>query len=80
MAGALSKNWDSMEDFCKMTHGQGSIWYATLIEVTDYIAAARALDVTGDGATVSNRSALSVWIEKDGVSVEISAGETVQFD
>ena len=77
MTGDPSKNWEYMEDFCRMMRGHGSIWYATLIEVTDYIAAARALEVTDDGKAVSNRSDLSVWVAKDGPAIEIPAGGTL---
>ncbi len=79
MTGDPGKNWEYMEAFCQMMHARRSIWYATLIEVTDYLAAARALEVTGDGAAVSNRSGVSVWIDKDGAGVEIPAGHTLYF-
>lgn len=76
MTGDPSKNWEYMEGFCRMMQGHASIWYTTLIEMTDYMAAARALEVTGDGAAVSNRSDRSVWIDKDGIGAEVPAGGT----
>lgn len=77
MTGDVSKNWAYMEEFCRMMQGHASIWYTTLIEMTDYLAAARALDVQDDGAALCNRSDQSVWISLDGVVVEIPAGETL---
>ena len=74
MTGDVSKNWQYMEEFCRMMAGPGSLWFTTLIEMTDYLAAAGALHMTNDGAAVSNPSDVSVWIEKDGAGVEIPAG------
>jgi len=80
MTGDVTKNWEYMEDFCRMMRGHGSIWYATLIEATDYLTAARSLEMTDGGAGVSNHSDLPVWIEKDGADVEIPAGTTLELN
>jgi len=80
MTGDPSKNWAYMEEFCRVMRGRGSIWYATLIEMTDYLAAARALETTDNGATVTNRSSLAVWINQDGIDVEIPAGGTMDLN
>ena len=79
MTGDPSKNWEYMEAFCRMMRGHGSIWYTTLIEMTDYLAAAHSLEFPDDGAAVSNRSNLAVWIHKNGVNVEIPAGAALDL-
>ncbi len=80
MTGDTSKNWEYMEDFCRMMRGHGSVWYTTLIEMTDYLAAARALETTGNGATVTNRSSLAVWINQGGIDFEIPGGGTLNLN
>lgn len=40
-------NWELMEDFCKLVGGRDDIWYATNIEIVDYLDAAKRLQYTG---------------------------------
>jgi len=56
-------NWDLIEDFCKMMSGQDDIWYATNIEIVEYMEAAKALCFTAIGDKVYNPSATSVWLD-----------------
>lgn len=67
-------NWDLIEDFCNKASGDDSIWYATNIEIYDYITALRALRFSADRQLVFNPSAADVWIDVDGVPVEIKSG------
>ncbi len=54
-------NWDVIEEFCKLVGGRDDIWYATNIEIYDYIKAQRSLIVSVDGKTVYNPSGQEVW-------------------
>lgn len=44
--------------------GREDIWYATNLEIVDYMNAARGLIYSADGTTVYNPHALDVWIRK----------------
>lgn len=68
-------NWDMMEEFCKYVGGRDDIWYATNIEIVDYMNAAKRLKFTAEGDKVYNPNAMSVWISVDGKIVEIKGGE-----
>ena len=68
-------NWDVIEKFCSYAGGHGDIWYATNIEIYDYIMASRALMVGVDGKTVYNPSCTPVWVRADGEVVKILPGE-----
>ena len=68
-------NWNVIEDFCAYAKDREEIWYATNIEIYDYIMASRALMVGVDGKTVYNPSALAVWVHADGDVVELKPGE-----
>ena len=70
-------NWDLMENFCEMVSGKENIWYATNIEIVDYMNALKALRFTADGSIVHNPSASPVWlsINNDKI-VKVEGGET----
>lgn len=58
-------NWGVIEEFCEFMGGRKDIWYATNIEIIDYMEAAGALKFSADGTRVFNPSAESVWLEID---------------
>ena len=58
-----------------MAAGDESVWYATNIEIMDYIKALRSLKFSVDRKMVYNPSARPVWIGVDGEAVKIDAGE-----
>jgi peptidoglycan/xylan/chitin deacetylase (PgdA/CDA1 family) len=70
-------NWELIEEFCSMMSGQEDIWYATNIEIVDYLKAAKNLQFTVDGNLVYNPNAISVWLRVDGEIKEIPGGATV---
>jgi hypothetical protein len=73
-------NWPVMEEFCAMVGGQENIWYATNIEIADYMDAAERLRFTAAGDRVYNPSAQSVWIEVDrDTHLEIPGGGLLSF-
>lgn len=72
-------NWELMEEFCGMMSGRADIWYATNIQIVDYMNRAKNLKFTIDGDRVYNPSAGSVWIEADGEIMEIPGGQTVKL-
>ncbi len=72
-------NWTLMEDFCRMVSDKQDIWYATNIQIVDYMDAAKRMQFTVNGDRVYNPSYQSVWISVDGKYMEIKGGETVVF-
>lgn len=58
-------NWQVMEEFCAYMGGRDDIWYATNIEIIDYMEAASALRFSADSSRVFNPSAVSVWLAVD---------------
>lgn len=77
-------NWDVIEKFAEYVGGKEDIWYATNIEIYDYIEAYNRLQWSADMTMVHNPSAISVWIKKaphdeDSITVEIKPGETRKF-
>ncbi|MBQ7793968.1 MAG: polysaccharide deacetylase family protein [Clostridia bacterium] len=73
-------NWNIIEEFCEMMGGHDDIWYATNIEIVDYMNAAKNLKYTVSCDKVYNPSAITVWANIDGKIYRIGAGETVSID
>lgn len=67
-------NWDLIEEFCKRASDDESVWYATSIEIMDYIKAMKNLKISIDRRMVYNPSAIPVWISVDGEAVKIEPG------
>lgn len=59
-------NWEVIEEFCRFIGGREDIWYATNIEIIDYMESAKRLRFSADGTMAFNPGAESVWLEIDG--------------
>lgn len=71
-------NWEVIEEFCKMMSGREDIWYASNIEIVDYMEVIRRLQFTGDSEGVYNPSAASAWLAvNDHKIVEVKGGTYV---
>lgn len=68
-------NWELIEEFCKAVSNDPDVWYATNIEIVDYVNAMKSLKFSSDHKMVQNQSCISVWISVDGEPVEVKAGE-----
>ncbi len=68
-------NWELMEEFCAAAQGMDDTWYATNIEIYDYVTAMRNCEMSADCAMIYNPSATSVWVEIDGKLIECKGGE-----
>lgn len=71
--------WERMENFCKMAGNNEEVWYATNIEIKDYITAMRNLVFSADQKIVFNPSAQTVWFGVDGEVMSIKGGETIKL-
>ena len=68
-----------MEEFCKGIGGRDDIWYATNIEIVDYMNAVRSLRFAEQCTSVYNPTCADVWISVDFEKVMIPAGMTVKL-
>ena len=73
-------NWPLIEDFCAMMAGRNDIWYATNIEIVDYLETFERLQFAADNSFVYNPSIASAWISvNDGEPREIPGGSLVRL-
>ena len=74
-------NWDVIEKFCEYMGGREDIWYATNIEIIDYMEAAKNLKFSADNEFVYNPGVQSVWLQVDDKKiVEVKGGQFVNLN
>ncbi|WEG11109.1 polysaccharide deacetylase family protein [Pullulanibacillus sp. KACC 23026] len=73
------QNWDLIETFCEFIGNRGDIWYATNIEIVDYLKAFQNLRFSASSRFVYNPSVQSVWLNVDGQIVEVKGGTQVDL-
>ncbi len=74
-------NWEVIEEFCSYMGGREDIWYATNIEIIDYMEAARSLKFSADNESVYNPSAMGVWLQLNSDKcVEVPGGSFVDLN
>lgn len=74
------EDWFYMETLLKKLSGSEKIWYATNIDIYNYMTAFRRLQVSADETVFYNPSDIPVWVERNKVEIlEIPAGKTVRL-
>lgn len=69
-----NNNWHVIETFAEFMGGREEIWYATNIEIYDYVTAWRGMHISADGRRFHNPSAIPLWLRSDGNVYKIEAG------
>lgn len=72
-------NWNIIENFCQKTGNRLDVWYATNIDIYDYIEAYHRLQFSVDCKIVHNPSNSTIWFETDGNLCRVYGGETVKL-
>lgn len=72
-------NWHVIEEFLQVMGGRQDVWYATNIEIYDYVQAYQRLQYSADGTRVYNPSTVTVWVTYNSKTVEIPTGQCVQL-
>lgn len=73
-------NWAHMEAICQKFAGNEELWFATNIEIYDYVQAYKSLRYSADGHTVYNPTLLTIWLDADSKPYCIQSGETIRID
>ena len=73
-------NWDVIEQFASYVGNREDVWYATNIEIYDYVKAYEALQVNVDETVVYNPSAMDVWFMKDNQTYCVKGGEVLWLE
>ena len=70
-------NWQVIEEFTAfMAQHADKLWYATNIEIRDYVEDYRRMIASADGSLLHNPTARTLWTSYNGRIVAIEPGET----
>ena len=72
-------NWELIENFAAYVGGKEDIWYATNIEIYDYIKAYENLLTNVDQTAVYNPSVIDVWVSHKNKTYCVKGGQTVNL-
>lgn len=70
-------NWNVIEDFIRKISAKQDIWYATNIEVYDYVHAYEELRFSTDMSLCQNPTSTDVWFVFVGKEYKVEAGQTL---
>ncbi len=70
----IDNNWEIIEEIFRIVGNQEDIWYATNIEIVDYLKALERLQFNGERTQVLNASHLTLWLDVNGKKVKVHPG------
>ena len=73
-------NWDHIEKICEMLSGKDDVWYATNIEIYNYVNAYHSLVYSADGTIIYNPTLFKIWFDIDGTLYTIEPGGTIKTE
>ncbi len=75
----MKNNWEHLDEICEKLGGHDDIWYATNMEIYNYVTAYNSLIYSADGKMIYNPTLLDIWFDIDGKLYKISSGETLKI-
>lgn len=73
-------SWEHIEKLCEMLGGRDNVWYATNIEIYDYVKAYESLVWSANGKRVYNPTVTEVFFRLSGNrDISVKPGETVEL-
>ena len=73
-------NWDRLDKICETLGGKDDVYYATNMEIYNYVTAYRSLEYSLDGSIVYNPTLYKLWFVRDGgETISIESGETLKL-
>ena len=75
----MARNWNVIEEFASFMAGHADIWYATNLEIYEYMEAYRSLEYSVSGRLVRNLSAMDVYLEWNRKLIRVESGGTAEL-
>jgi len=72
--------WHVIEDFAAYIGKRDDIWYATNIEIYDYVTAWHSMITSADGRRVFNPTSRTLWLRADGKEWRVDSGCEILLD
>lgn len=73
-------NWQIIEDFAEQVSGKADVWYATNMEIYEYVESFKRLVFSLDERYIYNPTATTLWFYLNHKLYEIAPGQTVTAD
>ncbi len=73
---AAQDNWSLLDQLCETLGSKADTWYATNIEIYDYVEAYRSLQFSADGKRVFNPTLHQLWFKVNQTLYVIAPNET----
>lgn len=74
-----NNNWHVIEEFSETIGANNAIWYATNIEIYDYIQAYNRLEFSLDASIVYNPTAIELYFDYADKHYAVKSGETINI-
>lgn len=71
--------WELLEQICRKLSGHEDIWYATNMEIYEYVNAWKSIVYSADGRMMYNPTLFELWFDVDGTLYHIHPGETLKI-
>lgn len=75
-----NQNWELAEQICEKVAGKEDVWYATNMEIYEYVTAYQSLVYSADGSRIYNPTLKTIWMERDEKLYSIQPGEEIKFE
>ena len=75
-----NQNWELAEQICEKVAGKEDVWYATNMEIYEYVTAYQSLVYSADGSRIYNPTLKTIWMERDEKLYSIQFGEEVKME
>lgn len=72
-----NQNWEHLDEICQKISGKDDIWYATNMEIYEYVQAYNSLVYSADGTVIHNPTLFDIWFDIDEALYFIKSGETI---
>lgn len=72
-------HFERLEEFCSLIGGNQDIWYASTMELYEYVTAQRSLRISADNRLVYNPTAVEVWFSCGDQIYSAGPGQTVRL-
>lgn len=72
--------WEHLDRICEKLGGHDDIWYATNMEIYNYVEAYKALSFSADSTMVYNPTLIPVWFDINRKVYVINPGETIKIE
>lgn len=75
-----ANNWELIEEICQKLSSSSEIWFATNIEIYDYVEGYKRLRYSADGKRIYNPSLFTIWLDVDSKLYSVAPGETIYIE